>query len=179
MKQLIIIVLASMALASCTPTAQQKKADIDKLQNDIIAKTKNNIADTIAVKKLLAEYDSYIKAFPKDSMCPVYLIKSAAFYSQVKLPAKAADYYHQVYTNFPNYNGADFAMFSEGFIYANDLHDLSKARDIYNSYITRFPNSKWVKSAQFELENLGKPVEEIIKSLTDSTKTASADTKAH
>jgi TolA-binding protein len=50
-----------------------------------------------------------------------------------------------------------------GFIYANELNNYEKAKIYYQKFLERYPNSELAISAKFELENLGRKPEEIIK----------------
>jgi len=48
-----------------------------------------------------------------------------------------------------------------GYIYANDLNDYDKAKASYEKFIELYPDHMLVPSAQWEIENLGKSLDEI------------------
>ena len=48
-----------------------------------------------------------------------------------------------------------------GYINANHLKDLDGAKEYYNSFISKFTDHDLADEAKYELENLGKPVEEL------------------
>lgn len=53
------------------------------------------------------------------------------------------------------------ALFMIGFMYANHFGNYEAARQAYLDFLNRYPNHELIPSVKFELENLGKPVEEI------------------
>jgi outer membrane murein-binding lipoprotein Lpp len=174
-KHILLAIMATLLLASCSPSAKQKAAEIDKLETELKDSSKKNVADTTKVKQLLADYRYYIKNFPTDSLSPKYMMTSARFYDFISLPDSAIAYYHDVYTNFPTFPKANLALFSEAFIYGNEKQDLSKAGQLYKDYLAKYPNTSLAKSAAMELNNLGKTPEQIMAEL-DSMKSTKQDT---
>ena len=165
---------ATLVLASCSPSATQKAAEIHKLEDQLLESSKKNIADTTGVKQLMGDYMAYYKAYPADTMTPTYMMKLAKFYDGVQLTDSALFFYDQVYKNYPNYPKVSVALFSEAFIYNNEKHDLSKAALLYKIYLDKYPNSVLAKSATVELHNLGKTPEQIMAEM-DSIRQAHAD----
>ena len=53
-------------------------------------------------------------------------------------------------------------MFLIGYLYNNELHNLDSASAAYKRYLAKYPNDQYASSAQFELNTLGKPMEEIL-----------------
>ena len=53
------------------------------------------------------------------------------------------------------------ALFMIGYIYANVINDTKSAEIEYKSFIDQFPNHELFPSVKFELEFLGKSIEEI------------------
>ncbi len=161
-RHFLIAILATLLLASCSPSAKEKATVIDKLEAELKESSQKNIADTAKVKVLLSDYSAYIKSFPTDSLTPIYLMKSAKFYDLILLRDSAIYCYNEVYTKFPGYPKAHLALFSEAFIYANEKHDLAKAETLYKEYMTKFPKTKLAASAALELHNLGKTPDQIM-----------------
>jgi len=63
-----------------------------------------------------------------------------------------------------NHNGSEqepHALFMIGYIYANIMNDKKSARIEYKDFLNRFPNHELAPSIEFELDFLGKGVEEI------------------
>ncbi|MBS4029580.1 MAG: outer membrane protein assembly factor BamD [Ignavibacteriales bacterium] len=72
---------------------------------------------------------------------------------------------------YPNSAQTPSVYFMIGFIFNNDMHQTDSAKIAYTEFLSRYPNSEMAKSAEFELQNLGKDINEIFKAqLTDTTK---------
>jgi hypothetical protein len=169
LKNISFILFTTLVLASCTPSAKDKAAEIAKLEDVIKENGKKNMADTSNVKKLIVEYKSFAKAYPTDSAAPMFLMKAAKFYDFISLPDSAIYFYDQVYRNFSFYPKTDVALFSEAFIYENEKHNIVKAGDLYKEYLSKYPDRTLAKSVKFELHNLGKTPEQIMAEM-DSVK---------
>lgn len=63
--------------------------------------------------------------------------------------------------NYPNGKRSAEASFMLGFINANDLENYTDAEKYYKSFIQKFPNHDLADDAQYELENLGKDINEL------------------
>jgi tetratricopeptide (TPR) repeat protein len=175
MRTLVVFALISVCLASCAFSAKKKAEAISALEQSIDQSAKKNVADTIKIKELLADYDYYYKHYPKDSLCPVYLMRSGDFYRAIGAADHAIDRYRRVYTEYPNYPKANFGLFLEGFTYETDKHDLVKSRELYNAYLVRYPDTKMAKDVRFLLAHLGMTPEQIMHEV-DSVKKAQAVT---
>jgi TolA-binding protein len=62
---------------------------------------------------------------------------------------------------YPDSEKTPNAIFMIGYIYANELQDNDKAREAYEYFIENYPDNVLVQSARWEIENLGKSLEEI------------------
>ena len=161
-RHFFLAILAALIVTSCSPSASKKAsekvAEITKLE----AEAKKNIADTANTRKLLKEYDQYAHDFPNDSLAPIYLFKSARIFDYFLIPDSAIQKYNRIYTQFPNFPKANMALFTEAYIYANEKHDLEKAKALYNEYLAKYPNTPQAKMAAMEILNLGKTPEQIM-----------------
>ena len=173
-RHILIALFATLLLASCSPSAQKRSADIQKLETELKEDGKSGKTDSTKVKQLLAEYMAYAKAFPTDTTTAVYLVKSALFYQNIRKIDSAIYCYNEVYTKFPDYHKANLALFSEAFLYGNDKHDLVKAKQLYEEYLKKYPTSKMAPSAAMELRTLGKSPEEVL-AVIDSMRAAKKD----
>ena len=63
--------------------------------------------------------------------------------------------------NFSGTNQEAQAQFMIGYIYANILNDNSQAELNYKNFLDRFPDHELAPSVQFELDHLGKDINEI------------------
>lgn len=62
---------------------------------------------------------------------------------------------------FPELEYGVKSLFMVGFVQANYMQEHELAREAYQTFLDRYPNHELVTSVTFELENLGKEVEDI------------------
>ncbi|MBU0517495.1 tetratricopeptide repeat protein [bacterium] len=78
--------------------------------------------------------------------------------------AEATAKYESLVQQFPKSSFAAQSQFMIGFIYANELKDLDKAKVAYEAFLKNYSSSSdsgMVASARWELDNLGKDINEI------------------
>ena len=75
--------------------------------------------------------------------------------------AAAISSYQEIVQRFPRSPEAPQCQFMIGYLYANHLKNMDKAREAYQTFIRNYPEHELVKDAQWELDHLGKDVNEI------------------
>jgi outer membrane protein assembly factor BamD (BamD/ComL family) len=73
----------------------------------------------------------------------------------------AINEYRKVLSQFSGSGQEAHAQFMIGYIYANILKDSAKAKNEYQTFLTRFPKHDLSPSVRFELDFLGKDINEI------------------
>lgn len=73
----------------------------------------------------------------------------------------AINAYSNVVNQFSGTEQEAQAQFMIGYIYANILGDKSKAEKNYKSFLNQFPDHELAPSVKFELDYLGKDINEI------------------
>ncbi len=73
----------------------------------------------------------------------------------------AINEYRKVLTHFSGSSQEAHAQFMIGYIYANILKDTAKAKEEYGVFLDQFPNHDLSPSVRFELDFLGKDINEI------------------
>ncbi|MCK5033644.1 MAG: tetratricopeptide repeat protein [Calditrichia bacterium] len=63
--------------------------------------------------------------------------------------------------NYPEGQNTPNAMFMIGFICANHSEKLDEAKKYYNMFMEKYPDHELVSSAKYELETLGKDINEL------------------
>lgn len=88
--------------------------------------------------------------------------------------------YQEIVQRYPKSPQAPQCQFMIGYLYANHMKNMDEAKLAYQTFIRNYPEHELVKDAQWELDHLGKDVneiEELNRILTrDSTAAAKADT---
>jgi TolA-binding protein len=91
----------------------------------------------------------------------------------------AIDAYQEIVKRFPKSTQAPQCQFMVGYLYANHLKNIDMARKAYQTFIRNYPEHELIKDAQWELDHLGKDVnqiEELNKILSKDTTGAKSDT---
>jgi TolA-binding protein len=79
----------------------------------------------------------------------------------------AVNYYQAFVRKYPDLNSTPVAIFVIGFIYNNNLQMGDSAKIAYQEFIAKFPNHELALSAKFELENIGKSPDDIMRANKD------------
>ena len=74
---------------------------------------------------------------------------------------KSIDAYRRLIANYPESIHIAKAYFMIAYNYANEIGDLEKAREAYNIFLEKYPDHDLATSVTWELENLGKDMNEI------------------
>ena len=81
-------------------------------------------------------------------------------FNQEKFQEAMANF-KEVIDNYPETEFAAKSMFMIGFINANHLKNLEEARKYYQAFVDKYPKHELVESAKYELETLGKNIEDL------------------
>ncbi len=86
--------------------------------------------------------------------------KATAAQEQSDFPT-AIKAYEELVLKHPKSTYAPKCQFMIGYLYANHMKDVDKAKAAYQSFIKNFPEDNLVKDAQWELDHLGQDVNQI------------------
>lgn len=157
MKQfLLILTIFGFMLISCEGT---KTAEEYYTQSELDRNAKN-------IKSSLENLENLINRYPDHSLAPKaqYLIGDI-YMNDLRDFEAAVTAYSSVVENYKESADAPKAQFMIGYIYANpqfgEIQDLDKAKLTYEIFLENFPNHELAPSVQFEMENLGKDINEI------------------
>ena len=129
--------------------------------------------DTAGLKDLLIAYDDYVKAWPADTNSANYLFKEADFYRYMRQPKRSVQIYAGIYNDYPQFFKRPYALFLQGFIYENEIHNIDSARVKYELFLTTFPNHPIAKDVRLTVANLGKTNEQLMQEFEARQKTDS------
>lgn len=73
----------------------------------------------------------------------------------------AVQAYQEIVKRFPKSPQAPQCQFMVGYLYANHLNNIDLAGEAYKKFIRDYPEHELVKDAQWELDHIGKNVNEI------------------
>ncbi|RLD14340.1 hypothetical protein DRI50_05565 [candidate division KSB1 bacterium] len=89
-----------------------------------------------------------------------YYEKAKEAYSKHQIN-KALDYYKKLIAEYPQGKRAPESLFMLGFINANDLKNYDEAKKYYTEFINKYPKHELADDAQYELQNLGKDLNQL------------------
>lgn len=74
---------------------------------------------------------------------------------------KAEELFAMIHEKYPNGIFSSKALFMVAYINANHLNNLEKARTYYTEFLDKYPDHELADDAQYELDHLGKDVEDL------------------
>jgi outer membrane protein assembly factor BamD (BamD/ComL family) len=75
--------------------------------------------------------------------------------------SEAEKNFQKILNEYPNGDYSSKALFMVGFVNANYLKNFDKARKYYTEFLEKYPEHELADDAKYELENLGKDVNEL------------------
>jgi hypothetical protein len=133
--------------------------------------------DSLLLKEMEVKVDvanKAIKAFTdfayycsNDSLCPIYLIKTAQVAQSINNIPQAKIVLDKCVDEYPNSSHRPAAMFLLAQLYdeATYLNNEAQAKLIYEKIISEYPKSDWAKSSKGALNFVGRSDEQIMQSL--------------
>jgi len=73
----------------------------------------------------------------------------------------AEKYFQKILDEYPNGVFASKSLFMIGFLNANYLKNYDKAKKYYSEFLAKYPDHDLAASAQYELEHLGKDIDDL------------------
>ena len=163
MRNLLFAALLGCSISACntdkTAALQQHLTELSQAMGGAAVTDMSKAEDFIKTSEALAALVQ--KTNPEQYVD--LLLKAAGLAKTIEKPEKAIELYASILANAPQHPKAATAQFMTGFIYANDMAQLDKAKAAYETFLQKYPKDELAESAKMELENLGKSPEELIK----------------
>jgi tetratricopeptide (TPR) repeat protein len=165
MKNIIILIFATATfLFSCKPSKEKLLQNIRQSETELFQHNRGEISfDSVKAKKLIADYESYAASYKDDTLASEYLFRAADLYRSLRKPENSLALYDRIINDFSSSSRAPYSLFLKGFLYENELDDLTKAKEMYESFLEKYPHHQLADDVRFSLRNLGKSPEELIK----------------
>ncbi len=112
--------------------------------------------------RAIDEFQNIINYYPdsEEALKAVFFI-AEIYKNNIKDYEKAIEKYRQIEKNYPDSDKAPNALFMIGYIYANEMENYNEAKKAYQHFIKTYPGHGLVSSAEWEIENMGKTLEEL------------------
>ena len=154
-KKMIVIFLGLILLISCGGPKKEATG---------YWKSAKALFDVGNYEGAIDQYNKILKYYPSDSLAPNSLLRICEIKrSKLNKYQEAIQLYEKYIDKYQNSNTPN-AMFMIGYVYANDLKNYTKAKNAYNKFIDSYPNHDLVTSAKWELNNMGKDIQNVVQS---------------
>lgn len=157
---ILIVVFSLLNLLSCQ---RQKEEGLFKTAEEDIKN--GNYQAAIENLEKIVENNPYSEFAPDAffKLAELYTVLEGDSIQKMHNYEKAIECYNQIIEKFPNNEKAPQAIFMAGFICAENLKDLERAKYYYKKFLKAYPDHELATSVKAELDNLGKSPEEILK----------------
>jgi len=163
------VVCCAILLSSCS-----RKSDAGLYKEGMEAESQKNF--TVAADR----FEEVVDRFSTSVYAESSLTRLSVIYSNEQYDArKALATYQRYYTLFPNTRQAPSMLFLVGYMYNNELHNIDSARLTYELFLQKYPNDTLAQSARFELQNLGKDLNQTVPENVTETPPQQEETSSH
>jgi outer membrane protein assembly factor BamD (BamD/ComL family) len=174
MKNSTYLYFISFALIvfGCNSSDKEKKmaiSEISSLENNLVTNT-TLVLNKKNARQLIDLYDAYNTKYPNDSLAPEYLFKAGELAMNLTNSTQAIVLLNKFENEYSTHEKYPYCIFFQAFVYENQLNNLEKAKQYYQLFIDKYPQHELADDAKSSIDNLGKPLEEIIKSFEETKK---------
>ena len=162
-KFLLPFVIVSLLFASCKESPRNvANNDIVKLEANLVSDT-TLVLDRATAIKLTGMYADFSEKYPEDELASNYLFKAGELSMNLNMGNQAITYFTKLLNNYENFDKRPETIFLQAFVLENQLNNQKRASDLYKSFMVEYPDHILYKDAKASLDNMGKSLEEIIK----------------
>ena len=158
---LVIAVL----LIACGANKEKNQAHdkILSLETELLADSLAPI-ERLKAQELIQAYENYVETYPEDSLSPEYLYKSSEIAMNLQMSGRAIEGFKKILVDYPDFDKADVCIFLQAFIYENHMQQYDTAKELYQEFLEKYPSHDLAEDALVSIQNMGKSLEELIKS---------------
>lgn len=138
----------------------EKREKISSLHSEFLSTN-----DLVTANKLIDEYQKYFSEYKSDTTNINFLYNKAVTEFSINRFSDAVSTIDTLLFNYSSKHLRAESMMFKAFIYENRLKQYQKAEKTYLNIIRYFPGTEYSKSAEVNLNNLGKTDEELLKEL--------------
>ncbi|MCF8374494.1 MAG: tetratricopeptide repeat protein [Bacteroidales bacterium] len=166
-KFVLFFLIVSAIFTSCS------KSPRDAANDNILALEKQLTEDTTMVLDkqvaldLTTQYANFADNFPADTLAPHYLFKAGEMAMNLSMGTKAIMYFNKIVQQYAGYKKMPETLFLLAFVYENQMNNEKMATELYQRFMDNYPDHVLYKDAKASLDNMGKSLEELIKSFEE------------
>ncbi len=161
------ILICGLLMAGCSkPSAEESFKKAEEAETAAVSAmdtVRSPDAARLLFHPVINDFTKVIDDHPGHVLAEVALFHIATIRNNYthEIP-EALDAYRRYVELYPEGKQAPMSMFLIGYLYNNELHDIDSAAAAYHRFLARYPDHEMALSAQFELNTLGKPPEELL-----------------
>jgi tetratricopeptide (TPR) repeat protein len=164
MKYFRLVILALFVGALTIQCTKNPKAEIERLQSKISKEDFKFDQQGIQIaNELVQAYIDYAETHKESKDAPVYLYDAANLSMNLNNTTAALELFNRIIYQYPDFEKVPECMFLMGFIFENNLQNFGKAKELYEMFLARFPEHDFADDARISIDNMGKPLEELVK----------------
>ncbi|MFZ5518774.1 MAG: tetratricopeptide repeat protein [Candidatus Zhuqueibacterota bacterium] len=131
-------------------------------------------------KEAIEVYEQFVKEYPRASSADSVLFSIGQIYSNnLAQFEKSIETHQRLISQYPESKMGAQSLFMIGYHFANDIKDLDKAKEYYSKFLASYPNNELCSSVQWELDNLGKDINDIDFLKSDTKDQTASDSQKH
>jgi tetratricopeptide (TPR) repeat protein len=155
----------AVLLIACGANKEKNQAHdkILSLETELLADSLAPI-ERLKAQELIQAYENYVETYPEDSLSPEYLYKSSEIAMNLQMSGRAIEGFKKILVDYPDFDKADVCIFLQAFIYENHMQQYDTAKELYQEFLEKYPSHDLAEDALVSIQNMGKSLEELIKS---------------
>ncbi len=165
----LLLFFMAVLLVSCGSQQEKKqmRQTISNLETSLFSDTLGPV-DRLKAQEMIQAYDDFVKLFPEDSLAPEYLYKGSELAMNLQMSGRAIEGFQEILNNYPDFDKIALCVFLQAFIYENHMQQYDEAKALYRSFLEKYPSHELAEDALVSMQNMGKSLEDLIKSWEES-----------
>ena len=160
--------ISLLAFTACNSAKEKASKKIAVLEKELMSS--NTKIDSIKAQKLIDLYVNFADNFRTDTITPVYLLKAADISMNILKHQQSIQLLDRIIKDYTGFSKLPDCLFLKAFIYENQAKDLEKAKIYYDEFLKKYPNHELAPSAKAAIDNMGIPMDILIKSFEEKNK---------
>lgn len=164
----VLLLAITGVIFSCGADSEQKKMrqELISLETNLFSDSLGPI-DRLKAQKMIQAYENFVIAYPEDSLAPEYLYKGSEIAMSLQMSGRAIEGFQRIIIEYPDFDKVATCIFMKAFIYENYMQQYDTARSLYQEFLEKYPGHVLAEDALVSIQNMGKSLEELIKSWED------------
>ena len=160
-----LILLLAVIIVSCGDNREKKqmRQTITDIETSLFADSLAPV-NRLKAQEMIQAYENFVDAYPEDSLSPEYLFKSSEIAMSLQMSGRAIEGFQRILDNYPDFDKYASCIFLQAFIYENQMQQYDTAKQLYQEFLDKYPSHDLAEDAMVSIQNMGKSLEELIKS---------------